>query len=69
MSDWWANIEREIDRLGAEAPDPWVLADIDESVALTEEQVAFLRQLEGAAPTLVDADDWSDDDPAAGAGP
>jgi hypothetical protein len=57
MSDWWNDIEREMDRLAADAPDPWADNDVSAS-ALTDEQVAFLEQLRGQHDRLVDADDW-----------
>lgn len=60
MTDWWSNIEREIDRLGESAPDPWA-SSVDEDttpVRLTPEQVAFLEQLDGVADTYVLDDEW-----------
>jgi hypothetical protein len=59
MTDWWSNIEREIDRLGEHAPDPW--ADEARPVRLTPEQVAFLEQVDGVAETFVRDDEWDDD--------
>jgi len=60
MSDWWSAMESELDRLGADAPDPWRAASLPE-VALTPEQVEQLTQVDDLAASLVDADDFLDD--------
>lgn len=65
MTDWWSNIEREIDRLSEGAPDPWAEAGPDAAVVLTPDQVAFLEQLDGASEAYLDDDDWKDE-PGAG---
>jgi hypothetical protein len=59
VSDWWSSIERELDRLGADSPDPWADADIA-SVALTPEQLAVLGDVDGPASALAQADDFDD---------
>ncbi len=67
MTDWWSNIEREIDRLSEAAPDPWADADAEATpLALTDDQIAFLEQLQGVSDAFVRPDDWDDavdDDP------
>ena len=62
MTDWWSNIEKEIDRLSESAPDPWADADDFPAVALTDEQVAFLQQLDTVSALFVDHDDWDRDE-------
>lgn len=61
MTDWWSNIEKEIDRLSETAPDPW--ADTDAAatpLALTPDQIAFLEQLLGVSDAFVNHDEWDD---------
>jgi hypothetical protein len=61
MSDWWDDIEREMERLAADAPDPWADNDGSGSApALTDDQVAFLEQMRGHHEQVVEADDWLD---------
>jgi hypothetical protein len=59
MTDWWSNIEKEIDRLSATAPDPWAGADAA-PLALTPDQIAFLEQLLGVSDAFVRHDEWDD---------
>ncbi len=62
MTDWWSNIEREIDRLSEAAPDPWADADADAApLALTDDQIAFLEQLLGVSDAFVRDDGWDDE--------
>ena len=61
MSDWWDNIEREMERLSVDAPDPWADSDVTEAATtLTDDQVAFLEQLSGNRELFADGDDWVD---------
>jgi len=63
MTDWWSNIEREIDRLSEAAPDPWAdpAADAAPPLALTPDQIAFLEQLDGVSDAFVQHDEWDAD--------
>ena len=61
MSDWWDNIEREMERLSNDAPDPWADSDITQAAtALTDDQVAFLEQLSAGSDLFTDGEDWVD---------
>ena len=47
MSDWWSDVEEALARLSDDGPDPWAGIDVDDDGGhLTEEQRAFLAQLD-----------------------
>lgn len=60
MSDWWNAVQQELDRLGADAPDPWNAAPLPD-VELTPEQVEQLAHVDDLASSLADADDFVDE--------
>jgi hypothetical protein len=45
MTDWWSELEGALESGSDEAPDPWAHLDGHLAVELTDEQLAFLRQL------------------------
>jgi hypothetical protein len=61
MTDWWRAVERELDRLGEDAPDPWADLPIG-GPPLTDEQLASLERQASIADALADADDFLDAD-------
>lgn len=65
MTDWWEQIEHALVTGSEDAPDPWAdLADGDDLDALdglTDDQKAFLRQLDDQ-PHVGRFDDGHDDD-------
>lgn len=63
MTDWWDAVQHELDRLGADSPDPWKAAPLPE-VELTPEQVEQLTHVDDLASTLADADDFVDEWPS-----
>jgi hypothetical protein len=63
MTDWWRDVEQELERRGNDAPDPWGSIGLtpDES-ELTPEQRAFLAQVTESPIHGIGDDDFGPDD-------